>query len=368
MQMKFKHCMLSLDESIAYNGEYEISNATVKPVDNQYRTVNDHLPYQLNFNHRTVVRLVCPETGYVGPQYQSIASIPKLEIADGRYDVLGVILFVEEAARQVTSIYNTQGYVREIIIADQIHNQPSTISTWNDLSGTASDALNFWAERFSVVGFTTLKQNPRRAFALSTTMSTRIIHDPKGDRANMLRECSDTLYLYKVVAQKQLLQDKQSRVLQIRDYTQQQSMKKIEELKEKKAANALMEEKHWIQAIIPSAALENVFVYTSCSSCGRKCSYPEGRQFTCIVYDNKNCISSPSAETVDTSKISTAEWTELCRTRMSGTKHSPVTPAPVGDTKSSLDCAQGTVAKKLRFTAAEHNVNEGDEPAKKGAP
>ncbi|XP_021764803.1 uncharacterized protein LOC110729379 [Chenopodium quinoa] len=54
-----------------------------------------------------------------------------------------------------------------------------------------------------------------------------------------------------------------------------------------------MEERHWIQAIIPNATLDDVFVYTGCSGCGKKCSVPEGRQFTCIVCDDKNCVSSP---------------------------------------------------------------------------
>uniref|UniRef100_A0A803LJH5 Uncharacterized protein n=1 Tax=Chenopodium quinoa TaxID=63459 RepID=A0A803LJH5_CHEQI len=53
-----------------------------------------------------------------------------------------------------------------------------------------------------------------------------------------------------------------------------------------------MEERHWIQAIIPNAALDNVFVYTGYSCCGKKCSVPEGRQFTCIVCDNRNCVSA----------------------------------------------------------------------------
>uniref|UniRef100_A0A803MJY1 Uncharacterized protein n=1 Tax=Chenopodium quinoa TaxID=63459 RepID=A0A803MJY1_CHEQI len=75
------------DEAIAYNGEYKIYNATVRPIDDQYRTTHDQLPYQLHFNHQTVVQPVCAETGYVVPQYQSIASIPKLEVADERYDL-----------------------------------------------------------------------------------------------------------------------------------------------------------------------------------------------------------------------------------------------------------------------------------------
>uniref|UniRef100_A0A803MDU2 Uncharacterized protein n=1 Tax=Chenopodium quinoa TaxID=63459 RepID=A0A803MDU2_CHEQI len=265
------------DEVIAYNGEYEISNATVKPLDDQYRTVHDQLPFQLHFSHRTVVQPVCPDTGYVVPKYQSIASIPRVQVADERYDVLGVVLFVEEEARQVNSKYNNQSYVREIVIIDQTHNQTLIISAWNDL------ALNFWAERFHVVGFTALKHNPRRAFALSTSMSTRIIHNPNGDRANVLREWA--------VERKQLLQDRQARVLQIRDPTQEQSMKTIEELNDKKAANALMEERHWIQAIIPNATLDDVFVYIGCSGCGKRCSVLEGRQFTYIVCDNKDCIS-----------------------------------------------------------------------------
>uniref|UniRef100_A0A803L2S1 Uncharacterized protein n=1 Tax=Chenopodium quinoa TaxID=63459 RepID=A0A803L2S1_CHEQI len=283
------------DEVIAYNGEYEISNATVRSIDDQYRTTHDQLPYQLHFNHRTVVQPVCTETGYVVPQYQSIASIPKLEVADERY-------------------------------------------------GTASDALNFWAEKFTVVDFTALKHNPRRAFALSTTMSTRIIHNPKGDRANMLREW--------VVAQKQLLQDRQARVLQIRDSTQEPSMKTIEELKEKKAANSLMEERHWIQAIVPNASLDNVFVYTG----------------IVITDEGERAVKDSTiltAEHVKTPKLSTAEWTDLCHTRMSGTKHSPVTPTPIGDTKSSLDHHKSTTAKKLCFKTPEKTESKNDEVAEK---
>uniref|UniRef100_A0A803LF11 Uncharacterized protein n=1 Tax=Chenopodium quinoa TaxID=63459 RepID=A0A803LF11_CHEQI len=310
------------DEAIAYNGEYEISNATVKPLEDHYRTIHDQLPFQLNFNHRTVVQPVCPETGYVIPQYRSIASIPKVEVADERY-----------------------------------------------------------------------------AFALSTTMPTRIIHNPKGDRANVLREW--------VVAQKQLLQDRQA-----------------------KAANALMEERHWIQAIIPNATLDDVFVYTGCSGCGKKCSVPEGRQFTCIVCDNKNCVSTPrilewSLKNIDaedaskkdltklsvarsddiefsdlnmnvdftpnnrhgsalqlekqapqtfnytytspvkTPKISPTEWTQLCRTRITGNKQSLVTPAHSEDTQTNLVCVQGLARKKLYFTASPSQENEDHESTNK---
>uniref|UniRef100_A0A803M3I7 Replication factor A C-terminal domain-containing protein n=1 Tax=Chenopodium quinoa TaxID=63459 RepID=A0A803M3I7_CHEQI len=442
------------DEAIAYNGEYEISNATIKPMDDQYRTTNDQLPYQLHFNHRTIVQPVCIETGYVVPQYQSIASIPKLQVADERY---------EEAARQISSKYSAESYVREIVITDQTHNQTLTITAWNDLSGTASDAI-------CLINYYVYKNNSY----------------PKGDRVNMLREW--------VVAQKQLLQDRQARVLEIRDSAQEPSMKTIEELKEKKAANLLMEERHWIQATVPNASLDNVFVYTGCSRCGNKCKIPEGRQFTCIFCDNKNCVSAPrvafkievvdvtgsmtltsfnndtekmfgktaadiktmkdcgdvfgfqaieeklrkkntffklgpsnslgssnmlewSLKTIETSddtfkkeerkvsvaqnaeseytdlndsiiiadegergvtnsttltvepiktpKLSTAEWTELCRSRRSGTKHSPMTPAPIGDTKSSLDYGKSTAAKKIRFTTPEKIERKSDEVAEK---
>uniref|UniRef100_A0A803M656 Replication protein A OB domain-containing protein n=1 Tax=Chenopodium quinoa TaxID=63459 RepID=A0A803M656_CHEQI len=335
------------DEAIAYNGEYEISNATVRSIDDQYRTTHDQPPYQLHFNHRTIVQPVCTETGYVVPQYQSIASIPKLEVADERYDVLGVILFVEEAARQISSKYNIDSYVREIVITDQTHNQTLTISAWNDLSGTASDALNFWAEKFTVVGFTALKHNPRRAFALSTIMSTRIIHNPKGDRANMLREW--------VVAQKQLLQDRQARVLQIRDSTQEPSMKTIEELKEKKVAlnvgtNAEYRKEGNLH--VSFVTIKIVFRLRG----------------IVITDEGERAVKDSTiltAELVRTPKLSTAEWTDLCRTRMSGTKHSPVTPTPIGDTKSSLDHHKSTAAKKLRFTTPEKTESKNDEVAEK---
>uniref|UniRef100_A0A803NBQ3 Uncharacterized protein n=1 Tax=Chenopodium quinoa TaxID=63459 RepID=A0A803NBQ3_CHEQI len=372
------------DEVIAYSGEYEISNATVRSIDDQYRTTHEQLPYQLHFNHRTVVQPVCTETGYVVPQYQSIASIQKQEVADERY-------------------------------------------------GTASDALNIWAEKFTVVCFTALKHNPRRAFALLTTMSTRIIHNPKGDRANMLREW--------VVAQKQLLQDRQARILQIRDSTQEPSMKTIEELKEKRAtylvskklkknsekkttffklglSNSLgsssvlewslktidtsddVSKKDEAQiSVVRNAQSENsdpnnseTFTPTKHQRSNVEITNEDtpdskakdkGKEkiskipIPNIPFSSKGIVITDegeravkdstilTAKPVKTLKLSTAEWTDLCRTRMSGTKHSPVTPAPIGDTKSSLDNHKSTAAKKLRFTTPEKTESKNDEVSEK---
>uniref|UniRef100_A0A803KUA6 DUF223 domain-containing protein n=1 Tax=Chenopodium quinoa TaxID=63459 RepID=A0A803KUA6_CHEQI len=343
------------------------------------------------------------------PQYQSIASIPKLEIADGRYDVLGVILFVEEAARHINSRYNTQGYVREIVITDQTHNQPLTISAWNDLSGTASDALNFWAERFTVVEFTALKQNPRRAFALSTTMSTRIIHDPKGDRANMLREwvafkfeaVDDDVVTFQEIEEKLR---KKSTFFNLGPSNSlgssgvlEWSLKAIgtdEDVSKKDPTKVTVGKNNEIEysnlnkgeEFTPTEHQESSavdIVELNVESTHDKTPTLEGKDkgknkiseihFPQTPMSSKGIIISDGSrndaidnvEIVNTSKISTVEWTELCRTRMSGTKHSPVTPSPIGDTKSSLDCAKSTAPKILRFTTAEQSANEGNEAATK---
>uniref|UniRef100_A0A803MZ79 Uncharacterized protein n=1 Tax=Chenopodium quinoa TaxID=63459 RepID=A0A803MZ79_CHEQI len=375
------------DEAIAYNGEYKISNATVRPIDDQYRSTHDQLPYQLHFNHRTVVQPVCTETGYVVPLYQSIALIPKLEVADERY-------------------------------------------------GTASDALNFWAEKFTFVGFTSLKHNPRRAFALLTTMSTRIIHNPKGDSANMLREWvafkfevvdvtgSMTLTSFNNDTEK-MFGRTAAEIKTMKDCGDVFGFQEIEEKLRKKTtflklgpSNSLGSSSvlEWslktidISDDVPKKGEAQISVVRNAQS---ENSDPNNREtYTPTKHQRSNVdiinedtpdskakdkgkekiseipipnipISSKgivitdeeervvkdstilTAETVRTPKLSTAEWIDLCRTRLSGTKHSLVTPTPIGDTKSSLDHHKSTLAKKLRFTTPEKTESKNDEVAEK---
>ncbi|XP_021742986.1 uncharacterized protein LOC110709078 isoform X1 [Chenopodium quinoa] len=149
-----------------------------------------------------------------------------------------------------------------------------TISTWNDLTRKPCDAMNNWAEKFNVVGFTALKTRHTRGFTLNTTMSTRIIMNLKGARADMLREWCK---LYQHV-----LLDRQERILNVRYPSTDKKVVTIAELRRKKATNATPDEIAWIKVIIPKADLQRVNAYISCLGCGKRTHLALGTRFPCI--------------------------------------------------------------------------------------
>ncbi|XP_021754032.1 uncharacterized protein LOC110719406 isoform X2 [Chenopodium quinoa] len=69
--------------------------------------------------------------------------------------------------------------------------------------------------------------------------------------------------------------------------------------------------------------------------------------------------------TVNSPKVSPAEWTTLCRTRKSGDKLSPMTPVQNEDTKPNSVCEQSVVRKKLRLTTPQSVENEDHDSATK---
>uniref|UniRef100_A0A803LA30 Replication factor A C-terminal domain-containing protein n=1 Tax=Chenopodium quinoa TaxID=63459 RepID=A0A803LA30_CHEQI len=204
---------------------------------------------------------------------KQISSISQDIREDVRYDVLGVVLFVEEEVRLVTSFYGQKAYVREVVITDQTNTQPIIINVWNHLAGNNCEQLKGWAEKFIVVGFTSVRPSNIKGFSMSAEMYSHIIYDPKGDRANVLREWS-SLYT-------QMLLDRQARILEVRDPASKKTPVTVQYLKEKKVQNALQDERHWILASVSFTSMEQLEVYVGCSVCGKTTKLPEGRQFAC---------------------------------------------------------------------------------------
>ncbi|KAK9691167.1 hypothetical protein RND81_09G180500, partial [Saponaria officinalis] len=109
------------------------------------------------------------------------------------------------------------------------------------------------------------------------------------DRAKALAEWGSS--------HQQVLRDRQSRVLEVRDPMQATQLTTIEALKQKKAHNTLHEER--------------------CSNCGRSADVPAGHTYTCTNYSAKNCVSSPrvtfNCEVSDgTDKLSLTLFTSDC--------------------------------------------------------
>uniref|UniRef100_A0A803LLL1 Uncharacterized protein n=1 Tax=Chenopodium quinoa TaxID=63459 RepID=A0A803LLL1_CHEQI len=206
----------AFDEALQYLGEYDISAAPIKFIDEKWRTELDQFPYQMTFGSRTVIQPVHPELGPILPNYRPIASIPRAVDPDERY-------------------------------------------------GKYFDKLPTWEEAFKVIGFTALKPYTRRGFLMNSAMSTRIIYEPEGERARVVSDWANLFH--------QRLVDRQARVLDVR-YPSENKKNVFAELKQKKPSNTLQEETLWIEVTIQDAELEKVNAYTGCSNCCKRTNLP----------------------------------------------------------------------------------------------
>ncbi|KAK9666367.1 hypothetical protein RND81_14G180100 [Saponaria officinalis] len=175
-------------EAFVYNGVYEIANAPIKPCAEQWKSNPDELNYQMTFGRQTIIEAVNTKSGPILPEYYYISQIPKAGNRNDKFDVLGIVLYVEEKARKIVTSQERELLVREIVITDHSTEQPMIISTWNDLAEIDCDTLSAWTKKFSVVGFTALRVSTHKGFSLTSSMSTTIIHDPQGSRACALED------------------------------------------------------------------------------------------------------------------------------------------------------------------------------------
>uniref|UniRef100_A0A803N7W2 Replication factor A C-terminal domain-containing protein n=1 Tax=Chenopodium quinoa TaxID=63459 RepID=A0A803N7W2_CHEQI len=242
----------AFEEALQYLGEYEISAAPIKFIDEKWRTELDQFPYQMAFGSRTVIQPVHPELRPIMPNYQPIASIPRTVDPDEKYDIVGVVLYVEEEPRKIEARDGKrESFVREVVVTDESCDQPLTISLWNDLTAPKFfDKLPNWAEAFQVIGFRALKPYTRRGFSMNFGMSTQIIYKPEGDRA---RELSNWANLFH-----QKILDRQTRVLEVKYLGENKKIVSIAELRRKKPSNTIQEELLWIEKRY------------SCTSCYKK--------------------------------------------------------------------------------------------------
>ncbi|XP_074290548.1 replication protein A 70 kDa DNA-binding subunit B-like [Silene latifolia] len=175
-------------KALMLNGHYEIANAPIKPCEEQWKFTAADLDYQMTFGKPTIVQPVDGSSSPPLPQYRSIAQIPKTADPNDKYDIVAVVLFVEEEPRRIQRDQGRVIYVREIVVIDHSTEQPLLISAWSDLAENESDLLLQKAEQLQVVAFTALKISPHKGFSMTTTMSTTIDHSPVGDRPRALED------------------------------------------------------------------------------------------------------------------------------------------------------------------------------------
>ncbi|KAK9748632.1 hypothetical protein RND81_02G070600 [Saponaria officinalis] len=272
-------------DAFVYNGVYEIANAPIKPCDEKWKTNPTDSNYQMSFGRQTVIQTIDEHVGPIVPDYKCISKIPKVVNAAEKFDLLGVVLYVDGAARKVVTSQNRELLVREIVVVDQSSEQPLIISAWNDLAETECALLSGWAEKFEVVGFTALKVSTHKGFSMATTMSTTFIHSPTGDMASVLEQW--------VNMQHDFLSDVQARILDVKCSAGGKYVSNIAVILSKKARNTLQEEKYRLQITVPEPEFEKVNAYLGCSNCGKKVDLPASHSFTCADCFHKGAICCP---------------------------------------------------------------------------
>uniref|UniRef100_A0A803MAQ7 Transposase n=1 Tax=Chenopodium quinoa TaxID=63459 RepID=A0A803MAQ7_CHEQI len=228
------------DEEEGQDQKQHIGNTQYTSTQHPHVMTNDHEASTSNAH-------VGDQQWATEPEFEALATIAKAhflnEICELKPNSSMTNDIQEDATYGIQNFYHS-----ESSNSNNWNMQPIIINVWNHLAGSACDKLTVWDEKFMVVGFTAVKPSTLKGFSLSTGMDTQVIYEPKGDRANVLREWSN-LYA-------QMLLDRQSRILQIRYLDNSQATMTVQYLKEKKVRNASQDERHWVAATI----------YTICNS------------------------------------------------------------------------------------------------------
>ncbi|KAJ8430589.1 hypothetical protein Cgig2_001674 [Carnegiea gigantea] len=161
-------------KAVKFGKEYEITNAKIKPMKEQYRTSEEQ--YEMEFVDATVIRPLFQALAFDDmPQYCEIGTIPRVPDLPDRYGN-------EAPAWEVP--------VREMVIADAslIDFGPMIVSIWDDLAVDKCEKVVGLLDPMPIVGLTALKSLTHKGYSLATTTSTSIIIDPEGEKVETLSE------------------------------------------------------------------------------------------------------------------------------------------------------------------------------------
>ncbi|KAL2927184.1 Replication protein A 70 kDa DNA-binding subunit B [Bienertia sinuspersici] len=221
----FEDDIQTFNDAIQRNKQYEISDAIIQPVPEQYQMNQNK--YQMNFNERmTLIPLT---------------------------DVSGIVLFV--------------GETRLVPI-----NGSDVPVPWDDLVENESELFKKWSSSFIVAGFTAMRIKAYKGFSLGSTMSTEILVNPTNEKAEKLQlwACQNET----------LLRDCQSVIMESRNPSPQRIISTAAEINAKKATSTWLEKKFWLKVTMTEATLDDLYFYLGCSKCGRKGDAKKGALIT----------------------------------------------------------------------------------------
>uniref|UniRef100_A0A803N848 Uncharacterized protein n=1 Tax=Chenopodium quinoa TaxID=63459 RepID=A0A803N848_CHEQI len=114
----------------------------------------------MTVGHQTVVQRLNTEAGPIVPNYQPLSTIPRTAKPDYRFDVVVVILYVEEQPHMIPNSRGRESpqiFLHMVAFMFASHEQSVAVLAWNDLAINDCNAFSNWAVRFIVVGLTALK-------------------------------------------------------------------------------------------------------------------------------------------------------------------------------------------------------------------
>ncbi|XP_074274304.1 replication protein A 70 kDa DNA-binding subunit B-like [Silene latifolia] len=266
------------------NLEYDISNAKLK-LDVDATSENpDGQIYDIFFNIDTIVKPVSGEEAPKALNFVLIGSIPRKVALEDRYDVLGVVIYVDRCCQTTANIERTADAC-EVMIVDHSHEQILIITAWADLPLQECLALQSIAPSFPVVAFTALMPSYQKGFSLCTTHSTFIMLDPPREEAELLRTWAKQ--------NKSLLAAKRQHVFEVRLPEIHCTITRIETLLKKSANNTLQEEHHWLHVTLHQFDPKDVHLYHGCSNCGTGNDEEIGVAYLCNDCLQDNVVSTP---------------------------------------------------------------------------
>ncbi|XP_021744002.1 uncharacterized protein LOC110710049 [Chenopodium quinoa] len=144
---------------LEHEKEYVIADAPIRNTNPMYR--HKEGDYYLSFRGSTAIQPLNPNTGPVLPNYIPIVEVPPTSTADDRFDILGVVVYLEDTRRKKKN----SGYEFDVL-GDRL-----IISLYGELATKDCAKLTAW-----YVGF-----------SLALSMSTVIDTNPTGPEVDALK-------------------------------------------------------------------------------------------------------------------------------------------------------------------------------------
>ncbi|XP_021722033.1 replication protein A 70 kDa DNA-binding subunit D-like [Chenopodium quinoa] len=146
--------------------KYEIANAPVRTINPKFSSFPGEC--KLTFGGMTKIQAIDRTEGPVLHEYISIADVPRTSGPSHRFDLLGIVVHMEDI-RQVEYKSGRVADVRDIIIIDEsTGSRPLIISAWGQLALSDCEKLkDDWTSTFLVVSLTSLKPASHRGTLFS---------------------------------------------------------------------------------------------------------------------------------------------------------------------------------------------------------